>query len=111
MPEKQLPAWASMLMLAASGGGVAYLQQIAQERRQFRWRDLAVRLFIAGFAGQMMSLLGMALGISPDWHDVAVGMAGYLGTEVLNAIKTLVYLRYGMAQREAISGDKNEKGG
>ncbi len=106
MPDKQLPGWVSILAFALWGGGVAYLQQIAAERRRFQWGAFAAKLAVAGFAGEMVVLLGDATGISPAWHEVAAGIAGFLGTEAVNGIKLVVLRKFAISPPEAREGDQ-----
>lgn len=82
-------AWIS---LAVVGGVARYLDTYLKGGTAPKWGMILANGFVSGFAGYMASAI--ALKVQPDWAFVAAGIGGYLGTQGLDWISTVVKTRF-----------------
>jgi hypothetical protein len=72
------------IILAALGGLARLLN--AKAKPKLKWSRILSELFISGFAGLMVLLLGRSFGLSGDWLGLVCGMAGWIGPRILDLV-------------------------
>ena len=77
-------AWQTVIAitLAALGG----FARLLNAKTKLKWSRILSELFISGFAGLMVLLLGRSFGLSGDWLGLVCGMAGWIGPRVLDLV-------------------------
>lgn len=76
--------------LAAMGGAVKYVSTVIRSPQSISHRRFAALLcgnmFISSFCGLMGYLLITTFTLSWEWHAMAAGLFGYLGTQGLDIV-------------------------
>ena len=79
-------AWQTIVAVAlAALGGLARLLN-TKDKTKLKWSRILSELFISGFAGLMVLLLGRSFGLSGDWLGLVCGMAGWIGPRILDLV-------------------------
>ena len=78
--------------VAAVGGMARYLQKYLEEG-DFRFRHMLAHLFVSAFSGYMFGEFGLWLGLEERSLFLLVGIGGYMGTESLKLIETVMKKR------------------
>lgn len=52
-------------------------------------------IFVSGFSGWLGGKLASALELSPDYRDVVIGVAGFLGAGFLSMVSKTVMAKFG----------------
>lgn len=83
----QLGGW---FLLAGAGGAVKYVSTVIRSSDRVSNRRflllLAANTFISSFCGLIGSLLMSTLTSQWQWHGIAAGVCGYLGTQSLDLV-------------------------
>jgi hypothetical protein len=93
IPADDLPHYVSVfgwLMLAGLGGAVKYTSTVIRGAERISHRRflglLCANIFISSFCGLIGTLLVSTISRSWEWHGIAAGTFGYLGTQGLDVI-------------------------
>ena len=79
-------AWQTFIaVILAVLGGLARLLNV-KGKTKLQWSRILSELFISGFAGLMVLLLGRSFGLEGDWLGLVCGMAGWIGPRILDLV-------------------------
>ncbi len=99
-----LVTWAKVAayaLFAAIGGFMGYLMRVLDKRQKPQWGRALVEAVAAGFVGVLTLLCCIALGLSPAWTGVVVGVCGWLGANVtILMLEKVVLKKLGIERAE-----------
>lgn len=78
-------------------GGIA---AIFVSGKQPNASTISYAIFVSGFAGWLAGKFATAIELSPDYRDVVVGIAGFLGASFLAAIARFVMSKVGLDKKD-----------
>jgi hypothetical protein len=78
--------WETVIaIILASTGGLARLLN-TKDKTRLQWSRIFSELFISGFSGIMILMLGRSFNLSGDWMGLVCGMAGWVGPRILDLL-------------------------
>lgn len=90
---KQVSVEGVYVAVAAAGGIARYLQKYLEEGK-FGFRHLIAHTIVSAFSGYMFGEFGLWLGMGERALFLLVGIGGYMGTESLKVIETIIKKRF-----------------
>lgn len=100
----------AFIVIAMIGGIARYLDQYVRTGVAPRWGLLAAHTVVSCFSGYMVAQA--VLKMAPEWAFFSAGMGGYLGTQGLDWLSTILTEKFGgkIEKPDKVVNDDKPKG-